>query len=224
MWSYSTSSNKNRNTTLTSKRHMNCFSSMLLVSSLTVIQSNRKEQIRNAYQSRIWEYLGRSDEGAESSLLQRSHPVVTYFVAGHILSTSPATTDVNVHDRYCRRQQYMSTFTVHIFAGNNICQRSRHIFSPATNICQRSRHQYMSTFAAHIFAGNNIRQGSRHIFSPATMYAWFYGTDCRPSAHIVARDDICRNSCVVCVCWGVGGDRKTNRQGRFSTIVFLTIR
>ena len=156
---------------------------------------------------------------------------MAYFVAGHILSMSPAKVYVNVHDRYCRRQQYMATFTANIVTGDSVCQRPRHIFSLATiyvnvhgkyfrwkqymstfttqifagnNICQHSRHQYMSTFTAHIFAGNNICQRSRHIFSPAPMYAWFYGTDCRPSAHIVAGDDICRNSCV-CL---LGGKRR----------------
>ena len=57
---------------------------------------------------------------------------MAYFVAGHILSMSPAKVYVNVNDRYCRRRQCMSTSTANIITGDSVCQRPRHIFSLAT--------------------------------------------------------------------------------------------
>ena len=48
------------------------------------------------------------------------------------------------------------------------------------------------------------------VLLPATKYARFYGTYCRPSSHIVAGDDICRNSCVCW--WGRGGGGGADRQ------------
>ena len=176
MWSYSTSSNKNRNTTVTSKKHrIFSFSSMLLVNSLTVIQRNRKELTQN--------YISKQNMRISRPFGERSGVLVTskapsccgifcrrtYIVdvAGESICQrlrqilSPATIYVNVHGTYFRRQQYMLTFMAHIFAGNNIRQCSRHIFSPATiydNVhgTYFRRQQYMSMFAAHIFAGNNI--------------------------------------------------------------------
>ena len=102
-----------------------------------------------------------------------------------------------------------SVYTLHV--ANVSCMQShtllRYILSPGIS-CRRQQY---------------ICQHSRHILSPATTYAGVYDIYCRPSVHIVAGDDICRNSCLCLQGMGGGGggvetDRQTGQRSKHKKV------